>query len=77
VGAGVGSLPVMGVEEVAVECAANLGRKCGRAAACIVTPVLGGLVDGFVGQGQQQLHKQEQGYEGVGCTGVAHNCACP
>jgi len=50
VGAGVGSLSAMGVEEVAVECAANLEslRKCSRAAACIVTPVLGRLVDGFV-----------------------------
>jgi len=48
VGAGVGSLPAMGVEEVAVECTANLERKCGRAAACIVTPVRGHLVDGFV-----------------------------
>ena len=76
-GTGIGSLLVMGVEEVAVECAANLGRKCGRAAACIVTLVLSSLVDGFVGQGQQQLYKQEQGYKGVGCTGVTHNCVCP
>ena len=31
VGAGVGSLPAMGVEEVAVECTANLERRCGSA----------------------------------------------
>ena len=47
VGEGVGSLPRMGVEEVAVECTANLERKCSRAGACVVTPVRG-LVDGFV-----------------------------
>ena len=48
VGAGVGSLPAMGVGEVAVVCTANLERKCGRAMACMVTPVRGRLVDGFV-----------------------------
>jgi len=47
VGEGVGSLPTMGVEEVAVVCTANLERKCGRAAACVVTSVRG-PVDGFV-----------------------------
>ena len=76
---------------------ANLERKCGRDAACIVTPVRGHLVDGFVKgknfggllraddvmstpkvcwAGAEQLHKQEQGYEGGGCTGVALAGAC-
>lgn len=51
---GVGSLPTMGMEEAAVVCTANLERKpecgragTGRAAACVITQVLG-LVDGFV-----------------------------
>jgi len=47
VGEGIGSLPTMDVEEVAVDCTANLKRTCGRAAACVVTLVRG-LVDGFV-----------------------------
>jgi len=49
VGEGVDSLPTMGVEEVAVVCTANLERKCGRTAACVVMPFrgpVGGFVEG-------------------------------
>jgi len=47
VGEGVDSLSTMGVEEAAVECTANLERRCSKAAICGATPVRG-LVDGFL-----------------------------
>ena len=47
VGEGIDSLSMMGMEEAAVECTANLERRCSKAAICGIMPVRG-LIDGFL-----------------------------